>query len=84
MIKFTNFDDLYNALPDDRKAKVQAKVKQLESEITPYADGKDEQVTITLPSNIMAWLRKNAQAGQDLPTQINHLLDEAILNHATA
>ncbi|MFW2178512.1 MULTISPECIES: hypothetical protein [unclassified Moraxella] len=84
MSKFTNFDDLYNALPNDRKAKIQAKVRQLEQEISPIADGESQEVTITLPSNILAWLNKNRQQGQDLPTQVNHLLDEAILNHAMA
>ena len=83
MSKLTRFDDIYNALPDERKAKIQAKVAQLEKEIAPFTDDSQE-VTITLPSNILAWLQKNRQAGQDLPSQINSLLDEAILNHVTA
>ena len=82
MNKLTRFDDVYNSLPDERKAKIQAKVAQLEKEIATFADDSQE-VTITLPSNILTWLNKNRQAGQDLPSQINSLLDEAILNHIT-
>lgn len=82
MSKLTSYADYMATLPADSQQRITEKTKAMIERIEQENAYESQEVTITLPSNIMAWLRKHGQAGQDLPTQINHLLDEAILNHA--
>lgn len=80
MTKLTHFDNVFNALPADRQANIRAKANEIIAESQVFSDDTPQQVTINLTGGIIKWLQRNRQEGQDLPTQINDLLDEAILN----
>lgn len=80
MTKLTHFDNVFNALSADRQANIRAKANEIIAESQVFSDDTPQQVTINLTGGVIKWLQCNRQEGQDLPTQINDLLDEAILN----
>jgi|26BtaG_2_1085354.scaffolds.fasta_scaffold02097_6 uncharacterized protein (DUF4415 family) len=71
-MKLTSFNELYENFPDERKARIQAKVAEMNKIIEQH--NEPEQVTID--GNIIAWLK---QSGDDYQERVNDILSEMML-----
>lgn len=78
MTKFIDYDDYMATLPQDRQARIHAKTNELLAKID-----QQETVTLTLSGAVLTWLNQHND-GKDRQTQINDLLDEAVLNKIMA
>lgn len=71
-MKLTSFNEMYKNFPDDRKARIQAKV----DEMTKVIEQHNEPEQVTIDGNIIAWLK---QSGDDYQQRINELLGDMML-----